>query len=147
MVPSWIKSSDVSSVEEDSSFIRIIKPLNHWNYGTFSTSRCTNQRNNTFFLIINFNRYSFKDLNIFFTWISKFNVFNFDCSFNFFNNITASCVNFRFILHHLNNLIRCSKYLHDITKDTGKNSKVYKKQDHIKQKWSDWSDIYFSIDI
>jgi hypothetical protein len=32
MVPSWVKLSDINSIEENLTLIRVIKPLNHCNY-------------------------------------------------------------------------------------------------------------------
>lgn len=118
MVPSRVKLSDINSIKENLTLIRVIKPLNHCNYWWLTAAGSATKRNNSVFFTVNLKTDTFKNLHIFLRWVSEFNIAQLNISINliFLNCNTASSVNLRRLTQNFYNFVTGTKDIHGIAK-------------------------------
>lgn len=105
--PSGVQLLDVTSIEKDLTFIRIVEPLNKRDDGTLAAARGSTEGNDAVSLVVDAQRNTFKDVHSGFTRVLELDILELKPSIDHsFNLVSTTLVDKGLIVHDLNNLVR-----------------------------------------
>lgn len=141
MQPFRIKISDVVSVEEYFTLLRVIEPLNERNDAGLAASRGATKGNNSVDIVVYLKGDSLEDLNIGTARVPELYIFEFESTVDLaLDLVTSAAVDSGFVIHQLDNLVRGADDSCHVAEDVRDHAKGEHKLAKIEQEGSNGTD-------